>query len=126
MSPLGYVVLGHGVRLDRPVHAYKRWIQRVPSVFRGSVLDDLGESVPSPEDDEYCLAQLKHYHSLIQLGMEAYKPVFALKPADGAFGGHLYAAHRAFEDFQRLADAIMNAIAKAILEDSNNANWPFT
>jgi len=110
MRPLGYVVLGHGVRLNRPVHAYSRWIQRVPGVFRESVLSIDAEGAPSAEDDPYCLAQLKHYHSLVQLGMEVYKPVFALKPADGAFGGHLYAAQRAFDDFRQLANAIMDAL----------------
>jgi cellulose biosynthesis protein BcsQ len=25
MAPLGYIVLGHMVRVDRPVHAYQRW-----------------------------------------------------------------------------------------------------
>jgi cellulose biosynthesis protein BcsQ len=112
MLPLGYVVLGHGVRLNRPVHAYQRWIQRVPNVFRDSVLGITSEEVPEAESDPYCLAQLKHYHSLIQMGMEAYKPVFALKPADGAFGGHLYAAQRAFDDFSLLADTIIGSVGQ--------------
>ncbi len=107
MQPLGYVVLGHGARLNRPVQAYERWMVRIPGVFRSSVLGTTQAQAPSVADDPYCLAQLKHYRSLIQLGMEAYKPIFALKPADGAFGGHMYAAQRAYVDFRQLADAIM-------------------
>lgn len=100
MAPLGYVVLGHGVRLNRPVQAYQRWITRIPEVFHADVL---GEHDPPPVPDRYCLAQLKHYHSLMPLAQEARKPMFALKPADGAFGGHAQAAQRAYDDFRDLA-----------------------
>jgi chromosome partitioning protein len=32
MMPAGYVVLGHGVRLGRPVKAYERWMGRIPQL----------------------------------------------------------------------------------------------
>ena len=112
MAPLGYVVLGRGVRLNRPVQAYQRWITRIPEVFHDDVL---GESEPPPVPDHYCLAQLKHYHSLMPLAQEARKPVFALKPADGAFGGHAQAAQRAYDDFRSLAIRILDAsVASAV------------
>lgn len=53
MAPLGYVVLGHGVRLNRPVQAYQRWIMRIPEVFHDDVL---GEKELPPVPDRYCLA----------------------------------------------------------------------
>jgi chromosome partitioning protein len=106
MSPLGYVVLQHGVRLDRPVKAYGRWIAQIPSTYRNAVLGERGASVPSPADDPECLAMLKHYHSLIPLGQEARKPIFALKPADGAIGAHQQGVSLAFEDFARLSERI--------------------
>ena len=99
------MVLGHGVCLNWAVDAYQRWIKKIPEVFHGSVL---GNKVP-PESDPYCLAQLKHYHSLMPLAQQAKKPVFALKPADGAFGGHAQAAQRAYEDFRGLAIRILDA-----------------
>lgn len=111
MAPLGYVVLGHGVRLDRPVQAYQRWIARIPHEFHGAVLD---ETVAPPVPDPYCLAQLKHYHSLMPLAQEARKPMFALKPADGAFGGHAQAAQRAYDDFRSLAISIRDASAASV------------
>jgi hypothetical protein len=40
------------------------------------------------------------------LAQEARKPIFFLKPADGAFGGHFIAAQEAYGDFRRLADRI--------------------
>ncbi|WP_205744342.1 AAA family ATPase [Dyella sp. M7H15-1] len=39
MAPGGYVVMQHGVRDSRPVKAYQRWLNRIPAVYRESVLD---------------------------------------------------------------------------------------
>ncbi len=109
MDPLGYVLLAHGVRLNRPVQAYQRWMNQIPEQFHRSVLDQT-TSAPLPDDDRYCLAQLKHYHSLMPLAQEARKPIFALKPADGAFGGHAQAAQRAYGDFRELANRLLDAV----------------
>lgn len=106
IEPLGYVVMQHGMRENRPPKAYQRWIQRFPSEYRESVLD---ESHPRPiaaEEDPFCLAMLKHYRSLMPMAMEARKPVFLLKPADGAIGAHTQAVLNAYEDFRRLAARI--------------------
>lgn len=109
MAPAGYVVLGHGVRLGQPVQAYQRWMDRIPEVYRTSVLG-VQEPVPSVDDDPRCLAQLKHYRSLMPLSYEAHKPVFALKPADGAFGGHQAAVRAAAADFAALAERILTEV----------------
>lgn len=107
MRPAGYVLLGHGVRLGRPVKAYRRWMDRIPQVYREAVLD-IDEPPPPVNADPHCLAQLKHYRSLMPLSYEARKPVFALKPADGAFGGHQTAVTDARADFAALADRILH------------------
>lgn len=112
MRPLGYVLLSHGVRLDRPVKAYQRWMDLIPEQFHRLVLDQATVS-PPPDDDRYCLAQLKHYHSLMPLAQQARKPIFALKPADGAFGGHAQAAQRSYGDFRRLASRLLDATSDA-------------
>ncbi|MCL2768574.1 MAG: AAA family ATPase [Solirubrobacterales bacterium] len=111
MQPLGYVVLLHGVRLDRPVKAYARWIEQIPSTYREAVADVDGDFVPSPQQDPHCLAMLRHYHSLIPLGHEARKPIFALKPADGAIGAHQQAVTAAHGDFETLAQRIERELA---------------
>lgn len=105
MHPLGYVVLQHGVRLDRPVKAYQRWMDQIPREFRESVLNST-ESAPRISEDSQCLGMLKHYHSLMPLAQEARKPIFKLTAADGAFGGHFQAAKDAYGHFQRLAEGI--------------------
>ncbi|WP_326555144.1 ParA family protein [Micromonospora sp. NBC_01813] len=109
MAPAGYVVLGHGVRIGQPVQAYQRWMDRIPEVYRTSVLN-ISEPAPSVDEDPYCLAQLKHYRSLMPLSYEAHKPVFALKPADGAFGGHQAAVRAAGTDFAALAERILTEV----------------
>ena len=38
MQPIGYVVLQHVVRMDRPVKAYNNWIARIPREYQESVL----------------------------------------------------------------------------------------
>jgi chromosome partitioning protein len=41
--------------------------------------------------------------------MEARRPMFALKPADGAIGAHTYAVQECRKDFQQLAERIASA-----------------
>ena len=103
MSPLGYVVLQHAVRLDRPARAYGRWMDRIPGEYRRSVLATSDLDVPTVTDDPNCLATIKHYRSLMPLAMEARKPMFALRPADGAIGAHMAAVQECYSDFRELA-----------------------
>src|SRR5262245_60704967 len=115
MHPTGYVLTSHGVRLGEPVKAYLRWMERIPTVYRRAVLG-VGEPAPPAEDDPYCLAQLKHYRSLVPLSYEAKKPVFALKPADGAFGGHQAAVAAARADFSAFAERILLEVGTPLAE----------
>lgn len=112
MSPAGYVVMQHGMRDSRPVKAYLRWMDRIPSVYRSDVLGEDGPLLATPKiaNDPHCLAQLKHYRSLMPLAMEAHKPMFFLKPADGAIGAHMDAVKACREDFRLLATKIGTAV----------------
>ena len=103
MQPIGYVVLQHAVRLNRPVKAYERWMDRIPGAYRDSVVGRTEQPSPAMEDDPHCLATLKHFRSLMPLAQEARKPMFALKPADGAIGGHVSAVRGCYHDFRALA-----------------------
>jgi cellulose biosynthesis protein BcsQ len=106
MQPIGYVVVQRAVRLDRPVHAYQRWMRQIPGVYRRSVLDLPGETSSGVQQDPDCLALVKHYHTLMPMAQEARKPVFMLKAADGAIGAHLQAVQEAWKDFKSLAHKI--------------------
>ena len=104
MSPAGYVVTQHGTRDNQPTRTHHRWLDRIPQVYRTEVLGDRAEGlVPRAEDDPDCLAQLRPYRSLMPLAMEAHKPMFHLKPADGAIGAHGEAVRDCRKDFHRLA-----------------------
>ncbi len=110
MTPTGYVVLQHAVRLDRPVRAYGRWLERIPSVYREAVL---GEK-PSTKgkravEDDHCLATLRNYRSLMPMAQDARKPMFDLRPADGAIGSHAQLAQTCAVEFRRLAERIADA-----------------
>ncbi|KAA3608002.1 MAG: ParA family protein [Planctomycetota bacterium] len=103
MQPIGYLCQQHGVRLDRPVKAYDKWVQRIPTVYRKEVLEELPAQGIRQEDDPYCLATIKHYRSLIPMGQEHRKPIFYLTSADGAIGSHANAVQDARSDFKKLA-----------------------
>ena len=106
MQPAGYIVMQHGILDTRPVKAYKRWIDRIPLVYREAVLYEPITSLPPVAQDPYCLSLLKHYRSLMPMAMEARKPIFFLKSADGAIGAHSEAVKNCYMDFQKLAGKI--------------------
>jgi hypothetical protein len=96
----------HGMRESRPLKAYQKWLNRIPEVYRHEVLDDCNAKIVAPDKDPYALALLKHYRSLMPMAMEARKPMFFLKPADGAIGAHLEAVRSCYDDFHQLAGKI--------------------
>jgi len=106
MKAIGYVCQQHGVRLDRPVKAYEKWVNRIPEVYREAVLKQNNPEKMKQADDPYCLATIKHYRSLIPMGQEYRKPIFKLTSADGAIGSHANAVQDAKKDFAELANKI--------------------
>ena len=105
MRPAGYVVIQHAIRANRPTKAYSRWADRIPAAY-GDAMRMSVESELTLETDPQCLAQLKHYRSLMPMAMEARKPIFRLTPADGAIGAHASAVADCGRDFEKLARAL--------------------
>jgi cellulose biosynthesis protein BcsQ len=114
MQPIGYIVLQHAVRLDRPVKAFQRWIERIPSTYHQEVLGDTNSQTGDVKADPSCLALLKNYQSLMPMAQEAHKPMFYLKPADGAIGSHIAAVQGVYKDFKQLAQNIAQPIGLSI------------
>lgn len=110
MLPLGYVLQQRSVRLDRPFRAYDKWINRIPSIYREHVLRAAVPNPPKQEDDPYCLGLVKHYRSLMPMAQEARKPIFHLKPADGALGAHFTTVQDSYREFKTLARRIQSAM----------------
>lgn len=116
MRPLGYVLLSQGGRSDRPTRAHGRWIARMPGVYAQEVLGAGGRrggdrAVMDVAVDPNCLAQIQHYRSLMPMAQEARRPVFALRPVDGALGNHHQTTQRAYRDFSALAVRIARRMA---------------
>jgi chromosome partitioning protein len=106
ITPIGYAILQFGVRDNRPVKAYDRWVAKIPDTYHHSVLDDTvaGHTI---ETDPSCLGMVKHYRSLVPLAMESRKPIFHLKASDGAIGAHYEAVQQCGMAFGKLAEKIL-------------------
>jgi cellulose biosynthesis protein BcsQ len=113
LTVLGYVLLQFGIRDSRPVQAYDRWAKRIPKTYAEDVLGQTGLGSMDETADSHCLAMLKQYRSLIPMAMEAHKPVFDLKAADGAIGAHTYAVQNAGGDFRQLASKILEELGSS-------------
>jgi chromosome partitioning protein len=114
MSPIGYILMRHSIRLDRPTMAFERWIDMMPGEYLRSVLNDENSLPPKAKDDPYCLDILKDYRSLMPMAHEAKKPIFHLTAADGAIGAHYQYVKSAREDFEKLARRIAVKISLEI------------
>jgi len=116
MKPIGYLCQQHGVRLNRPVMAYDKWVNRIPAVYREFVRQENFDHAMKQRDDPYCLASIKHYRSLIPMAQEHRKPIFNLTSADGAIGSHANAVQDAKKDFTELAQKIAVEIGMELPE----------
>lgn len=105
MEVIGYVVLQLPTYQGRILQAHSRWLHRLSAAYQEGVLGVRGAPKPVSEDPNL-LATLKDYRSLMLLAQEAHKPIFALKPADGAIGAYGPAVADAYAAFERLARRI--------------------
>ncbi len=106
ITPAGYIVMQYSAKDSRPVKSYLRLANRNPDIFYEFMLGKENDS-NTVDDDSYCFALLKHFRSLAPMSMEAHKPIFLLKPADGAIGAHVYAVQRSYEEFKALTNKII-------------------
>ncbi|MDT0443796.1 ParA family protein [Streptomyces johnsoniae] len=107
MTPLGYIIMQPEMRLDRPVKAYERWLERIPRVYSAAVL---GEQEPSRDDDRHHIATLRNYRSLMPLAHDARKPMFELRAADGALGSTQKFVQTCFWEFRALAENVLQRV----------------
>ena len=105
ISPIGYVILQHVERYYNPVRQFAKWVERIPAVYHSEILrEPTGKVVPSPDPE--CLGRLRNYRSLMPMAQDARKPMFDLKPADGAIGSHAALVQTCFHDFEDLAKRV--------------------
>lgn len=106
MEAVGYVVIQDGIRLDRPIVDYAKWLERIPPAYSEAIGVRSSDAGPSIEDDPHCLALLRHFRSLLPYAEEARKPMFALKPADGPVGTQIAVVRSCHRDFRALAQKV--------------------
>jgi chromosome partitioning protein len=104
MTPAGYVVIEQSTLT---VRAHLRLMEKMPAEYRRAVLDTASGPSEAAKDPN-CLATLRNYRSLMPLAQAVHKPMFLLKPADGAIGAHVEAVRDCYRDFRQLATYIGN------------------
>lgn len=107
-NPAGYILMQYSAKQSSPVKSYLNWANRIPKAYSEYVLQENADNVSSIEQDTHCIALLKHYRSLAPMSMEVHKPIFLLKPADGAIGAHVYAVKQSYLEFEALAKKILD------------------
>ncbi len=112
IEPLGYVVMQHAIRLDRPAKAYDRWVKRIPIEYASSVVQG---RPPETREDPGCIVMVRHYRSLVPMAQEARKPMFHLTPADGAIGSHADAVLDSRRTLEDLATKIEQRVTERLL-----------
>ena len=101
MSPIGYIVSRFTRYKNEPARAYQAWLDRAPAVYAQEVQQATPPIPMTPDANR--IAELKDYRSLTPMAQESHKPMFDLKPADGAIGAHMTAVGNCDADFRRLA-----------------------
>jgi hypothetical protein len=87
-------------------------MERIPAVYQQAVLGrEASLRTLTTTDDPHCLATLRNYRSLMPMAQEARKPMFDLRPADGAIGSHAQLVQTCYAEFKRLAEVIAEICA---------------
>ena len=116
MKPIGYIMQQHGVRLERPVKAYDKWVNRMPEEYARNLLGNMrrGLTLSTPAEDpiEILSLSVKHYRSLIPMAQEKRKPIFHLTHSRWSLSAVHAAAANAMpiQDFKVLAEKIVKRI----------------
>jgi chromosome partitioning protein len=106
MTPIGYVAIKFSIMRQKPTKAFQHWIDVMPAEYRTSILQEGSAPYPDVENDEFCLAQIKDYKSLIPASQAYMKPIFQLGQPEGIWGQNETAVEQCAHDFRRLARAL--------------------
>jgi len=109
MVPAGYIIMQHVERRKSPVKAFQKWVDKIPSVYNEYILYSSNTST-SIDQDENRIGLIKNYQSLMPMAQDAHKPIFLLKPSDGAIGAHAQSVTNCYLDFKKLTNIILQKI----------------
>jgi chromosome partitioning protein len=116
LNPLGYVVTRPNVFRGQMWRRDALWMDRLPALFHEAVLGTDSNIYPRVDDDPYFLGLVRNYHSLMAIAHEAHRPVFLLRPADGAMGAHQAAVVTAWDNFMGIARKIASCVGLELEE----------
>ncbi len=108
MHPAGYIIVQHVERLHRLVKSYQKWVAKIPQTYRKYVLNINEESSVPDQSNHYEIGIIRNYFSLMPMAQEAGKPIFLLKPAEGAIGAHARGVTKCYADFKKLTESLLN------------------
>lgn len=107
--PAGYVILQQKITKSDNADSYPDWMSKIPKMFYTYILenDDFPDSFLN---DPYCLAMMKFNPGLMYLALKSGKPIFNLKPADGALGAQVSAVMQEKREFNALTNKLISLI----------------
>jgi len=100
VTPAGYIL----VQQSRRGIISKRY--EIATEYCDLVLQSKSREATPIDEDPNCLGTLKNYLTLIPIAREVKKPIFHLKPADGAIGANQEAVRDCWLEYSRLATRI--------------------
>ena len=103
---MGYIVMRHPVRTESSSLGGEQWTARIPAAYREHCLGQAADAGVEIGSDPHCLAVLRRHEALMPLAREVHKPIFHMRPADGAMGALAKAVQDARRDYEKLARVI--------------------
>lgn len=103
---LGYVHVQHAIRENLPPSPSADWGFQAPYCYQRYIMN-----LPQPSQTPmFLLAKVRYYYGLHMMSREFRKPIFLLKPADGAIGTHINTVRHAYKEYKMLTEDIIEKI----------------
>lgn len=110
MRPVGYLVLFDLMIASRGVRSYRANGNQIPRLYQEFILEGGPRFASSPAEDTNYLGGLKGYLNLLSLSLEARKPMFLLRAADGALGSAAEAVSDCYAGYKQIAKNIRTRV----------------
>lgn len=108
MAPIGFVVQEHSLHFGQA--SGSSMSAGLSAEYGRSILGEIEEVGHSLATRPPCIGVVKPFHSLRRMAAEARKPMFSLRPADGAIGAHALAVQQAYRDYQALTLEVLRRV----------------
>lgn len=112
---LGYIVQNYNIRKGQPTASFRGWISNINKKVSesGGMVSKLKKAGMCIQTDEYCLAEISDFNTLIAKSQECAKPVFSLTDEELQYTGkvltqQLDTVERFNHTFEELAKRIIN------------------